>query len=372
MVHKKQLNVITMKILSPIASMNDLKELCRTGVDEVYCGVLTEGWLAAYSNVASINRVERLSGNLKSYEELGKVTEYAHQQGVKVFLALNGLYTRTQQKLLHREIRMALSTDIDALIVADFGALYFLKEKKGEKEIHASTGLTAYNSEEIKMLKDFGVSRVALPRDLSKPEIFKIVKENPDMQFEVFIMNGRCENSDGFCTFQHGISDLDKVDSNRWLINSSLGYQMQQFLVRMPFFARKNMMALAGSKICSTACSIDYKVMCKNIGDDRNDNDKMEFACSSTIKNNNFLDNIYSCGGCHVFDFLRYGVTALKIVGRSFPQEHKVKDVLYLRGLIEFAEKKEPSVVEFQEHAKKIYRNIFGYPCKQNCYYRFE
>ena len=344
-----------MKLLSGVSSLSDLCASIDAGVDEVYCGVLTKEWLAEYSNIASINRVDRLNGNLRSYDELSAIIKYAHNRGVKVNLALNSLYTQAQEELLNKEIGIILCTGIDAIIVADLGLISIIKEKKFSGQIHAGSGLTVFNSQTAGFLGELGVSRIVLPRDLTIDEIRDIVEDNPDMQFEVFIMNGRCRNSDGFCTFQHGISDLINPGVNKFLINSSLGHKLQELLAGLPRFFRGRVMDVFGSSVCATACSLNYKIKPK--------------ASALLRLNNDFVSDIFSCGGCYVRDFLSCGVSALKIVGRSFPLERKIKDIRYLRSLINTAANGGISAAGFFDHARNSYKEIFGSPCGKNCYY---
>lgn len=344
-----------MKIKIPISSLSELKKLKDINIDEIYCGVLTEKWLRAYSSMASINRVERASGSLKSYNELKDIIEYAHKTGIKVFLTLNALYTSAQHDLLNEEMDSILKTDIDGIIVADLGLLNILRRSNINKEIHVSTGLTIFNSQSVSFFKNLGVSRITLPRALRLYEIRKILHDNPNVSFDVFIMNGGCSNIDGFCTFQHGLSDLRSSRCSSFLMRSKLGFLMQNLLLKMPAAVRKKIMNSIGSSLSSAACSINYSSTCKN--------------GPARLPWPDYADNIFACGGCFVNDFLLMGVSSVKIVGRSLAFHKRLKDILFIRELIDKARSENLSDENFREYSKKLFKKIYSLSCGKNCYY---
>lgn len=347
-----------MNLMAPINSLDELKELILFGVDEVYCGVLSESWCKLYTNIASINRVDRSNGNLRNYQELYNIVEYAHCYNVKVYLALNGLYTQAQWETLDEELDIILESGIDGLIVADLGLLNLLYKRKINKEIHASTGFTVFNSEAVKFLAEFGVSRIILPRDLTRQEICDIVNANTGIQFEVFVMNGRCKNIDGFCTFQHGISDLYSAGINHFLVSSRLGYVFQEVVVKLPLWLQKKAMEIAGAKVCSTACSFRYRTSSK-----KGINSFADFAPD-------FMADIFSCAGCEIYDFLKWGIKSVKIVGRTFSLQKKIKDVIFIKQLIKKAESDDIlSADAFKDFSTELYKEVYGKSCKNNCYY---
>jgi hypothetical protein len=344
-----------MQILVPIASLKELRALAVHGVKEVYCGFLSKRWASGYSNLASVNRVERYGGNVTDPGEFQEICSFAHQRGVKVYLALNSLYSSQQYTALNQELDTIARFGIDALIVADMGLVALLKKRGFNKDLHASTGLTVFNSEEVRFLKEMGFSRIVLPRSLAKSEISALLANNKDMEFEVFIMNGRCQNIDGFCTFQHGLSDLYAPWVNKILINSGFGNYLQERLAQAPAPLRNAVMRTGGAFLSSAACSLDYR----SKSSDGN----------HCLNRQDFIDTMYSCGGCHIHDFLQWGVVAAKIVGRSLPLKRKINDLVYLQGLVDYFAHTKADYAGFCEFSKKSYRKIYGAACRQNCYY---
>ena len=344
-----------MNVTCPIASLSELKPLIKAGVDEVYCGVFTDRWLDTFSNTASPNRLHHVSGNLRDFQELEAAVECAHLHKVKIYLALNECYSRAQQYLLHKELESILKTDVDGLIVADIGLLGLLQGLGTGKEIHASNLLAAFNSESIRVLQALGATRTILPRDLTLDEIRSFVQGHSPMQFEVFVMNGGCRNIDGFCTHMHGIFDLQSSHLRRLLVSSSLSSRLIEVLIKLPSGAQRVFMNILGSRICSTACSLNYQ----NTG----------AGTVHEAQKPDVMSDLFSCGGCATFDFLKWGVASLKIVGRTFPLRQKIKDVAYVRNLIGRASQNDLSSDEFKDFSRNLYRSIYGRACREKCYY---
>ena len=344
-----------MKLKVPINNRSELNNLIKIGVDEVYCGVLTDEWLQSFSNVASINRVERIKGNLRSYQELSEIVTIAHNSGVQVYFTLNSLYTPSQQNILKKEIDEILKTEIDGFIVCDLGILCFLNSLNTGKRIHASTGFVTFNSQTVEFLREQGISRIVLPRALRRGGLSKLLNDNRGMEFEAFVMNGRCKNVDGLCTFQHGVSDLNDPGLSGRLMYSGISHRLQEIFVKLPAAIRRHIMNFAGTRLCATACSIDYQV----------DSGRGTLGLSSI----DFIDDIFSCGGCDISLMAKLGMTSVKIVGRSFPVQRKIKDILYIRRLIDRAKDGNFTDGEYKDYAQKLYKEIYKKLCEHKCYY---
>lgn len=89
-----------MKLIVPISKVEEVLPIIEAGADELYCGVLPLEWYKKYTNVASINRAERMRSNLKNFDELKQIVKMAHSYNIPVSLALNSIYTEDQYPLL--------------------------------------------------------------------------------------------------------------------------------------------------------------------------------------------------------------------------------------------------------------------------------
>jgi collagenase-like PrtC family protease len=64
-------------------------------------------------------------------------------------------------------------------------------------DIHCSSLNQVLNSESIKYwIENFNISRMIFPRNISAIEIKKLCFEFPNLEFEIFIKNDWCYNSD--------------------------------------------------------------------------------------------------------------------------------------------------------------------------------
>lgn len=345
-----------MKILSPINCAKEVRQIIDNGADELYCGVLSKNWNKNFTNVGSINRREFAASNMQSYEELKEAVKEAHNSNVKVFLTMNGLYSEEQYPQVFSELEEAKSCDVDGFIVADLGLLLQLKGQG--LELHLSTGGTMFNSEDVKFFKRLGISKITIPRHMSLKEIKKLVQKNKGTEFDVFIMNTRCMNIDGFCTFQHGINELKYGFLGKFLKKVKFDHFVINLIEKNPKLIRylKNILS------STSACHLNY-----NISIVKGPQNKKVKKNITSVFGLNFLPN--ACGACALYDFEKIGISSLKIVGRENPTSKKIKDVQYLRNLLNSLEKR-PSRIDFYQKAKKEYQNIYRRNCsKKLCYY---
>jgi len=330
------MNLSNIKILSPIDAPSEADKLINAGADEFYCGLFPEEWKNKYFP-ASFDR--RPSGShLKSFEELKELINISHEKSVPVYLTLNEhYYTEKQYPLITEFIEKAISINVDALIIADIAILLFLRKKNYKVKIHISTGGTVFNSESAGFYKDLGASRIILPRHLTVEEIRRLKENSPEIEFEAFILNSRCINVDGMCTFQHGLSG----PSNKWLFRN--------------------------------ACMLPYEI---SILPDENSFLEVEDFLKREIalKRQHIWENVHiddsPCGACALFEFAGVGITGVKIVGRGNPLEKKIKDITFLKTAKKILENQETGKTVFREKVKELYKETYNRPCRYHmCYY---
>ena len=206
---------MTLKILSPLSRIDEVEPLIEAGADEFYCGVLPSEWREKYTVAACLNRRQEdnkfinTSPHMSSFAELEEAVRRSHARNIPVVLTINEhYYSREQYPYLREYIEQALKIGIDAFIIGDLGLLFTLQEMGSPARIHISTAGTAFNAETVHFYRDLGAARVILPRHLSLEEIGAIAQKVSGVELETFILNSRCANVDGLCTFQHGLADL--------------------------------------------------------------------------------------------------------------------------------------------------------------------
>ncbi|MDW8023753.1 MAG: peptidase U32 family protein [Nitrososphaerota archaeon] len=314
------------RILAPVDKVEEVKQLIEAGADELYCGLISRDWIRKYT-IAALNRRPSPVCNFKSFGELKKCTEIAHSYGVPVELTINEhYYTEEQYPFLLDFVQKAIDSGVDSFIVSDLAFLLSLHDAYAGIKLHVSTGGTAFNSETIKFYQDLGASRVQLPRHLTIEEIREIHRETSNIETGVFILNSKCANIDGFCTFLHFTS-------------SNPAY--------------------------TNACMLPCEVYVESSEDE----EKQIIAGVRQKVWQRFHIDDRPCGACALYDFNEIGLTYAKIVGRGYPTEKKVTDIRFIRTLLDFL-RKNPSRDEFVGVAKKLYTTTYARPCRVvMCYY---
>ncbi|MBW2555078.1 MAG: U32 family peptidase, partial [Deltaproteobacteria bacterium] len=232
-----------------------------------------------------------------------------------------------------------LEAGIDAFIIGDVAFILSLRERGISTDIHISTAGTAFNSETVRFYQELGASRVILPRHLTIEEIESIASEVSDVELEAFILNSRCANIDGFCTFQHGLADLFPDEKVK-----------EQYL---------------------NACMLSYKISVypdAKVESDSDIKEKISWERQSIWSALHIDDR--PCGACALFEFSKIGLHGVKIVGRQNAKSKKIKDVIFLRTLIDSLSEKNPSKEEFRKFSRRLYQETYEWPCLIfKCYY---
>ncbi len=322
-----------MKIMAPVDRVEEVDELIDSGAGELYCGLLWDKWLENYT-IAMINRRPASVCNLKSFESLRQLTDKAHKKGVPVGLTVNEhYYLHEQLELLFEYLQRAQDSGVDSIIVSDPALILVLKERGLDIDIQLSTGIPVLNSETALFFREMGVSKVILERHLKIDEIGEIVNNVSGLETCVFIMNSRCPNIDGFCSFQHfQFADPD--------------YQ--------------------------NACKLPYRIVLDHDSSDRLDSGEQEKRAAvvrQKVWERNHMDDV-PCGACAIGDFAEMGIGSLKIVGRGNSTRRKLADVKFIRTLLTLLSRKRNDKTDFRKKARLLYKTFYGKQCRTiTCYY---
>ena len=173
-----------MNIVAPAGNYEKLEAAIKAGANEVYFGLKGFG-------------ARRNNQNLTLQEILDGI-DYAHLRGVKTLLTLNTIMKDVEIDSAYYNISRIYEHGIDAVIVQDLGFVKFLKENFPELTIHGSTQMTVANHVEANKLKELGLSRVVLARELSFEEI-KSIREKTDIELEIFVSGSLCIAYSGNC-----------------------------------------------------------------------------------------------------------------------------------------------------------------------------
>jgi putative protease len=133
--------------------------------------------------------------------ELAALTAYAHQRGVRVYVAMNVLLKPDDARAAGNLVeRLSGIVHPDALIVQDLGVIPLARQAGFTGELHISTLANATHPAALAVAQKLGASRVVLPRELSLDEARLMAQHCPEgMGLEMFVHGALCHCVSGRC-----------------------------------------------------------------------------------------------------------------------------------------------------------------------------
>lgn len=174
------------ELLAPAGSIETFHSGFQAGADAFYLGV--EDFNA-----------RRRAKNF-SLDELREVTLFAHGHAKRIYITLNTLVFDNEIPKLIDILSFLEEIRADGIIVQDTGIIYLVKKYFPNLHVHASTQMFCHNSQQALFLKNMGVNRIILPRELGIAEINRIMEEVP-LEYEIFIHGAMCFSFSGCCLF---------------------------------------------------------------------------------------------------------------------------------------------------------------------------
>ena len=172
------------ELLSPVGNFESLKMAVYHGCDAVYLGGKRFGARAFAANFSD--------------DEMKESVFFCHLYGVKLYVTVNTMIYESELQDVLDYVKFLYEIHVDAVIMADVGLIHLVHEMMPLLEIHVSTQLHIHNVEQIGMLRDLGVKRVVLARELSLEEISQFPD---DLDIEVFVHGALCISYSGQCLF---------------------------------------------------------------------------------------------------------------------------------------------------------------------------
>ncbi|MBQ4100542.1 MAG: U32 family peptidase, partial [Oscillospiraceae bacterium] len=232
------------------------------GADAVYLGGKAFGMRAASANF--------------SPDDLKTAVDFAHKNGVSVYLTCNTLPHNDEVEKLPDFFDAAKAAGVDALIISDIGVLMAAKKHLPDMEIHISTQAGIVNYLTANEFYNMGAKRVVLARELSLDEIKQIRdKTPPELDIEAFVHGAMCVSFSGRCLLS---SYLIGRDANR------------------------------GE--CAQPCRWSYRLVEEKRPD-------LYFPIEETQKGTYILNAKDLCMIEHIDKLVEAGITSLKIEGRA-------------------------------------------------------
>ena len=182
------------ELLAPAGDLERLKIALLYGADAVYIG-------GAFNLRANAD-------NFK-LEEIKEGVEYAHKLNKKVYVTVNIALHNKEYEKVENYLKKLDKINVDAIIVSD--PVIIEMAKQTNLEVHLSTQASTLNKEAIEFWKKENVSRIVLARECTKEDIIDI-KNNVDIELEVFIHGAMCASYSGRCVLSNFLTNRD---SNR-------------------------------------------------------------------------------------------------------------------------------------------------------------
>ncbi|MFO0826331.1 MAG: DUF3656 domain-containing protein [Gemmataceae bacterium] len=172
------------ELLAPAGDWEALRAAVANGADAVYFGLSNFNARARAANFDPA--------------ELSTVMQFLHTRNVRGFVTLNTLIFSDELPAVTEFVKAVAAAGVDAVIVQDLGLVRLIKQLAPTLPVHASTQMTLTEPRGIAFVRNLGVERVVLARELSLAEIQKVTAAT-DTPVEVFVHGALCVAYSGQC-----------------------------------------------------------------------------------------------------------------------------------------------------------------------------
>ncbi len=172
------------ELMSPAGSIEGAKLAFDAGADVVYAGI---------KNISM--RPKRVEFD----QDFGELVKYAHGRGRKVYATTNVCPKPSDIPIFEQRLAEVSAIGADAVIVSDPWVMEYIRDNYPELPIHASIMTSVVNAEAARFYKERGASVVVVSRSLNDLDEIRRIKEEVDVDLEVFVHGGICYMYDGDC-----------------------------------------------------------------------------------------------------------------------------------------------------------------------------
>lgn len=177
------------ELLAPSGTLETFKSMVKANCDAIYFGG------------KSLNMRMIRKGFNFSNEDVQEAVKLAHEAYKKVYITVNNMLTDDEISEAEEYLHFLNTIGVDGIIVQDPAVLQICKENNFNKfEIHSSVMMNVHNIEIVKTLKDFGVSRVVLSREMDL-KTAKYLQSITDIETEYFVHGDMCAVNDANCYY---------------------------------------------------------------------------------------------------------------------------------------------------------------------------
>lgn len=173
-----------LELLAPAGDWNALKAGLAAGADAIYLGGKS---FSARQSASNFDRTQ-----------LQEAADLIHLQRRKIYVTVNTLIRESELPEAMEFLAELYNIGIDAVIVQDLGLIARARQLLPQLELHASTQMTVHNREGALALKEMGLRRIVLARELTGEEVASIAAHT-GMELEVFVHGALCVCYSGQC-----------------------------------------------------------------------------------------------------------------------------------------------------------------------------
>lgn len=189
-----------MELLAPAGGAEQLKLAIHFGADAVYLAGRRWGMRAKAQNFDE--------------DGLAWAVSYAHERGVRVHVTLNVIMYDDDLTQLPEYLRYLDELGVDALIVADLGAMELARTYAPHVELHVSTQASVTNALSARHYASMGARRIVLAREMTLKQIARLKRDLPqDLELEAFAHGAMCMAYSGRCLLSSALVGPDRSAS---------------------------------------------------------------------------------------------------------------------------------------------------------------
>jgi U32 family peptidase len=171
------------ELLSPAGDWECLRAAVANGANAVYFGL------------PKFNA--RMRAHNFTLKELPAVMDYLHERDVRGYITFNTLIFTDELAEAAAQLEAIAAAGADAIIVQDLGLVRLAQHLVPRLELHASTQMTITSPEGLELMRQTGITRAVVARELSLGELdrFKAV----EVPIETFVHGALCVAYSGQC-----------------------------------------------------------------------------------------------------------------------------------------------------------------------------
>ena len=177
----------SVELLAPAGNWDTLVAAIDAGADAVYLG-------GKHFNM----RMLKSDANFDN-EMLKKAVDYAHTHGVMLYITINNLISDEEIPELEEYLTYLNEIQPDAILIQDLATAQLVKKLGLNLTMHASIMMNSHNNAAIKKLKEYGIRRVVVSREMSLKELSELKAVDSDFELEYFIHGDMCISESGQC-----------------------------------------------------------------------------------------------------------------------------------------------------------------------------